>query len=219
MSQFYIPLIDEQIPEEILQQAGNLFTKIFYLYPGLKVEIDENGYNFSTKVDMNVLSQCLAEVGAIPEPSATPGDSLTPLEKLIIDELKEARDGRRSEAPPIRPSEEASLSAYYDDLADNKYTTASVIFEIGRIISFMTLGKAQRTQNSEAQRLFKKNIFTINFKSRGLMAIRLYQYFKDDKQMLQYDRVDKIFKPGNVGKIDQKTSDNLKRKIYNEFIR
>ena len=133
--------------------------------------------------------------------------------------MKEAKDGRRSEALSIRPSKEASLSAYYDDLSNNKYTTASVMFEIERIIFFMTLGKAQRTQNSEAQRLFKKNISTINFKSRGLMAIRLYQYFKDDKQMLQYDRVDKIFKPGNVGKIDQKTSDNLKRKIYNEFIR
>ena len=51
------------------------------------------------------------------------------------------------------------------------------------------------------------------------MAIRLYQYFQNDKQLLLYNGVDRVLKPLTVGKISQKTSENLKRKIYTTFIR
>ena len=219
MSQMYMPLDDEQIPEKIQQLASQLFIKIDYLFPGLKVEIDGQNINYSSKVDMDVLSQYLLDIGAIPEPSEQPGDNYTLLEKTILDGIKSAKENRRLEILPIHSIEKASLSLYYNDLADNRYTTLSVMFEIGRIISIMTYGMSQRSQNAEAQRLFMKNISTINHRPRGLMALRLYQYFQDDKQLLLHDGIDKVLKPLTVGKISQKTSENLKRKIYNIFIR
>jgi len=41
MSQIFMPLDQDQIPEEIQQLAGQLIIKIGYLYPGLKIEIDD----------------------------------------------------------------------------------------------------------------------------------------------------------------------------------
>ena len=67
MSQIFMPLDQDQIPEEIQQLAGQLIMKIEYLYPGLKIEIDDRNINYSTKVDMDILSQCLLEIGALPE--------------------------------------------------------------------------------------------------------------------------------------------------------
>ena len=220
MSQIFMPLDQDQIPEEIQQLAGQLIIKIGYLYPGLKIEVDDRNINYSTKVDMDILSQCLLEIGALPEIKEPPEESYTPLEKNILDGIRTAKDdNRKMEVPPVHPIEEASLALYYDALTNNKYTTTSVMFEIGRLITIMTYGLSQRSQNAEAQNLFKKNISTINYRPRALMAIRLYQYFQNDKQLLLYNGVDRVLKPLTVGKISQKTSENLKRKIYTTFIR
>jgi len=52
--------------------------------------------------------------------------------------------------PPVHPIEEALLALYYDALINNKYTIASVMFEIGRLITIITYGLSQRSQNTEA---------------------------------------------------------------------
>jgi len=77
MSDLYISLDFDQVPEEIQQQAGNLFTKITSFYPGLRAEVDENGFRFSLKIDNDILIQQLDEMGILPEPSITPGNKNT----------------------------------------------------------------------------------------------------------------------------------------------
>ena len=216
MSDLYIPLDFDQVPEEIQQQAGNLFTKITSFYPGLRAEVDENGFRFSLKIDNDILTQQLDEMGILPEPSTTPGNKNTPLEKSIIDGIQEAiAENMPLEAPPVHPAREESLALYADALNSKDYTTASVYYEIGRIIDTMTTRLSQKTKNAEAQRFFRKNISAINHRQKGLMAIRVYQYFQNNKDTLLYCGIDSYLKPTNIGRINQKNSDNLKRKIYN----
>jgi len=47
------------------------------------------------------------------------------------------------------------------------------------------------------------------------MAIRVYQDFQNNKDTLLYCDIDSYLKPTNIERINQKNSDNLKRKIYN----
>ena len=134
MSDLYIPLDYDQVPEEIQQQAGNLFTKITCFYPGLRAEVDENGFRFSLKIDNDILTQQLDEMGILPEPSTTPGNKNTPLEKSIIDGIQEAiAENTPLEAPPVHPAREELLALYADALNSKDYTTTSVFYEIGRI--------------------------------------------------------------------------------------
>ena len=60
-----------------------------------------------------------------------------------------------------------------------------------------------------------KDFLEINHRQKGLMTIRVYQYFQNNKDTLLYCGIDSYLKPTNIGRINQKNSDNLKRKIYN----
>ena len=218
MSDLYIPINYDQVPEEIQQLAGNLFTSISYFFPGLKAEVDENEYRFSAKVDTDIVTQHLEQIGAIPSSNTTPENKFTSLEKTIIEGIQEVIDDNiLLEAPPNHPAKEELLALYADALNNKDYTTVSVLYEIGRIIDTMTYRLSQHIKNAEAKRLYKKNVSKINSIQKDLMAIRIYQYFQNNKEVLLYGGIDSYLKPNNIGRINQKNSDNLKRKINSIF--
>ena len=140
------------------------------------------------------------------------------MEKTIIEEIQEMTTNNvKLEVSPSHPAREESLALYADALNNKDYTAVSVMYEIGRIIDIMTNRLSRQTKNAESRRLYRKNVSTVNFQQKGLMALRIYQYFQNNKELLLYSGIDSILKPTNIGRMNQKDSDNLKRKIFNTF--
>ena len=139
----------------------------------------------------------------------------TPLEEDVINSIQDAlKDDQLAEQPPKLSVTERSLEIYKGLLKDSKYTTSSIYYEIGRILSDLTSNhRLTRTQHSESRRLFKEKISIVDATSKHALTLRIYQYFKGHENILRSYKMDKQLTPRIIGKINQKISDQLKERI------
>ncbi|MDW0149191.1 MAG: hypothetical protein QOK89_02305, partial [Nitrososphaeraceae archaeon] len=177
--------------------------------------------------DINIILEQLFEsstesVQQIPihkENSTRMNEIWTPLEEDIIEAIKDAsKDNQLAKQPPRLSTLEKSLETYKELLRDSKYTTSSIYYEIGRILSDLTSNhKLSRRQHSESRRLFKNKVSIIDATSKHTLTLRLYQYFRGHENILRSYSIDKYLIPGTIGKINQNSSDQLKEKIFKHF--
>jgi hypothetical protein len=242
------------IPDEIIILTNELYLKLQQLCPEVKVEISNDGPQFSTNIietpvelvdnidsfnlfdfekeeNLNLITlpeidttleqlfessvEPIQQISISEENSTRINQTWMPLEEDVINTIKDAlKDNQLAEQPPRLSSTERSLETYKELLKDSKYTTLSIYYEIGRILSDLTSNhKLTRRQHSNSRRLFKEKISIVDATSKHALVLRIYQYFNGHKNILRSYKMDKQLTPGIIGKISQKTSDQLKERI------
>ncbi|CAG8520106.1 2932_t:CDS:2 [Ambispora leptoticha] len=220
----------ENISKEIQQLINSFQEQLNQQYPELIIKVNQlniqsslelNQLNMQASLELNQLNmQSLLELNqhkmqsslefsfeelfpSIQQETITKNELiLTELEQRIINGIqKSIKHGISANQPPKLPSNTTSLTQYNNILEDDQYTQTSVYFEIGRILKDITIGIRRTKRIAEIQRLFQQYISTINFKSRALMAIRLYEYFQNKEYLLIYKKIDSYFKPSIIGKL------------------
>lgn len=217
-SDYYFPINDTHVDEEIVSLVENLRTRLGTVAPHLAIQIRKDNVDYSIKTDMNVFIQLMDDIGAIPQVTVSSTQHYSALETNIIQGMRNAIElDTKLSAPPVFDVTETALTAYADELVNNEYTRASVYYEIGRIMDRLTINRAERTKNAEAKRLYRDNISAQGHGPNGLLALRVYKYFKGKKDFLRYHGVDRFLTPATIGLINNREHESLKRKLDAAF--
>ena len=204
-------IIPPHISTEIILLAQSLYSKLQESNINEQLIIDANGYQFISSnndiPDVNMPDvQPLVVQG--------PPTDLTELESRITKGILQAAiNGEVKTRPPVYPSAEYSLVLYNDILDMRLYSTTVTLYEIGRVISDLTFGMSRVKISGEAKRLIKK-ITSHNVQFKAMAAMRIYQYFSEYPETLEYSKLDQYFAPSVIGKLSYKNSDNLADRIH-----
>ena len=106
---------------------------------------------------------------------------------------------------------------YTFDLENNQYTKASIYFEIGRILNDLTTGLRTKTRITEAKNLYQRNITSTNAKYQSILAMRIYQYFKNYEVILTLKDIDNYLSINAIARINLNNSDNLNSRFSEYF--
>ena len=119
---------------------------------------------------------------------------------------------------PIKwPASEEYLFMYTFDLENNQYTKASIYFEIGRILSDLTNGLRTKTRITEAKNLYRRNITSTNTKHQSILAMRIYQYFKNYKTILTLKDIDNYLSINTIARINSNNNNSLNSRFSEYF--
>ncbi|CAG8666599.1 1881_t:CDS:2, partial [Ambispora gerdemannii] len=120
---------------------------------------------------------------------------LTELEKKITKGILQAAiNGEVKTRPPVYSSAKYSLLLYNDMLDMQLYSSTIIFYEMGQIIHDLTFGMNCVRTSGKVKKLIKKiNPHNIQFKV--MATLRIYQYFSEYPEILEYSRLDNYFTP------------------------
>jgi hypothetical protein len=219
----YISTPIEILPFEIQQIITELSTKLKQQCPNTKVEIDENGTNIYTDINLDLLDNNQPDntTVEVPPESSIPilnMEGWTEHEQRIILGIDGLIQAGPTLGTPIKwPASEEYLFMYTFDLDNNQYTKASIYFEIGRILSDLTNGLRTKTRITEAKNLYRRNITSTNAKHQSILAMRIYQYFKNYETILTLKDIDNYLSINAIARINSNNSNSLSSRFSEYF--
>jgi hypothetical protein len=219
----YISTPIEILPFEIQQIITELSTKLKQQCPNTKVEIDENGTNIYTDINLDLLNNNQPDntTVEVPPESSIPilnMEGWTEHEQRIILGIDGLIQAGPTLGTPIKwPASEEYLFMYTFDLDNNQYTKASIYFEIGRILSDLTNGLRTKTRITEAKNLYRRNITSTNAKHQSILAMRIYQYFKNYETILTLKDIDNYLSINAIARINSNNSNSLNSRFSEYF--
>ena len=219
----YILTPNEILPSEIQQLINELSIKLKQQCPNTKVEIDENGTNTYTNINLDLLDDNQPDnttIEVLPEPSIPilNMEGWTEHEQRIILGIDGLIQAGTILGTPIKWSaSEEYLFIYTFDLENNQYTKASIYFEIGRILNDLTTGLRTKTHITEAKNLYQRNITSTNAKYQSILAMRIYQYFKNYEVILTLKDIDNYLSINAIARINLNNSNNLNNRFSEYF--
>lgn len=219
----YILTPNEILPSEIQQLINELSIKLKQQCLNTKVEIDENGTNTYIDINLDLLDDNQPDnttIEVLPEPSIPilNMEGWTEHEQRIILGIDGLIQAGTTLGTPIKwPASEEYLFMYTFDLENNQYTKASIYFEIGRILNDLTTGLRTKTRITEAKNLYQRNITSTNAKYQSILAMRIYQYFKNYEVILTLKDIDNYLSINAIARINLNNSDNLNSRFSEYF--
>ena len=213
----------ELLPLDIQQLITELSTKLKQQYPNTKVEIDENGTQIYTDINLDLLTNDQPDDTTIevpPEPSIPilEMEGWTEHEQRIILGINGLISAGPTLGTPIKwPASEEYLFMYTFDLDNNQYTKASIYFEIGRILTDLTNGLKTKTRITEAKNLYQQYITSTNAKHQSILAMRIYEYFKNYETLLTTKDIDNYLSINAIARINLNSSNSLSSRFSEYF--
>jgi hypothetical protein len=205
-------IIPAAISTEILQLTTKLFDKLRTQNPDIKLIIDFQSFQF---ININNENQTVEDNTQI-IPEEKDDIYMDDFEQEIINGIMKASAGPKASYPPKLTTNADALIDYNELFSYTHYSTTSLHYEIGRILTEMTTGT--RTQRmTDAQRIFRRCVADKNIKQRVALSFRIYNYFRNNSHFINCRELDQLFFPGNIGKISHRTSDNLQKHIEDLF--
>ncbi|MDW0148762.1 MAG: hypothetical protein QOK89_00110 [Nitrososphaeraceae archaeon] len=213
----------ELLPLEIQQFITELSIKLKQQCPNTKVEIDENGTNVYTNINLDLFNdnQPNDPTVEVPPESSIPilniEDWTEHEQRIILGINRLIQAGSTLETPIKWPASEEYLFMYALDLENNQYTKASIYFEIGRILSDLTNGLRTKTRITEAKNLYRRQITSTNAKNQSILAMRIYQYFKNYETLLTTKDIDNYLSINAIARINLNSSNSLSNRFSEYF--